>query len=95
VGDAVGAEREVLDGGPALVRLHEAQVVVVARHALATAAQHPALLEPAAQAVDDHHLIPEGPLGSDGGDTLDRKIDLRKVFVDLRPYGHRMVWIER
>src|SRR5258705_5768423 len=69
VADAVGGEWPIPQRFFAYKRFHHpVNVVVVARYALAAAAQFALLFEPMAQSMQDDDLVEEGPLWIDGGD---------------------------
>ena len=71
------------------------QVVVVPRHTLSRLPEDAASLIPAAQAMRDHDLVPEGAGGVDGGHAVDRQVELCCILADIGPDCDEAVGIER
>jgi hypothetical protein len=57
------------------------QVVIVSRHPLAFLPEFAAPLVPAAQAMGDHHLVPEGAGRLDRGDVGDGQVDACRLLA--------------
>lgn len=69
-------------------------VVVVARDALAAMVKFAAALMPLAQAMQDHHLVPEGAFGLDGRDVGNCQVEIRKIAGHIGPYDGCRVGVD-
>ena len=70
-------------------------VVIMAGDALAATLEFTAPLKPSPQTVKDHHLVPKGAAGIDGGYIADVKIAACEIVPDEWPHGHWSMRVKR